>query len=399
MLDMLETAAASGRRSRAWGMTAFRGFNVGLLYVYLFLAASNSDVTGAWAQSPDTTSPIQLIPRTKEERERKYQAEHRIVLAVRVTDSLGKPVTGLKADDFSLLDNQKAQKIARFREVDGKTFTVKTHVIIVLDGINDDASSFGRLTKGLDQFLSEDTGPLPFPLSLAFVSSAGVSRTQASTDRAAIALRLGHLARLPRDQDCEQPNLNVYEGVGTRMLPTEKEKVECKFSHFSESIKALRSLLGEKQNSRVRDRTILIWTGPGWPRAVLRRGNYPDLLVELNTNLRQAQVTLDAVSWGVFDPGEGMMTATGKVPQTPENIAAEEMRLQVLARQNGGQAIVKARNIADAILKCMEDANDFYILSFDSTPAATANEFHSIDLKVNRPGVAVRVSGRYYAQP
>ena len=380
-------------------MTTFRGFNVGLLCIYLFFTASNSYVKGAWAQSPDTTSSIQLIPRTKEDRERRYQDEHRIVLAVRVMDFLGKPVTGLKADDFSLLDNQKPQKIARFREVDGKTFTVKTHVIVVLDGINDDGSSFGHVKKGLDQFLSEDTGPLPFPLSLVFISSAGVSRTQASTDRAAIALRLGHLSRLPRDQDCEQPNLNIYEGVGTRMLPTEKEKVECRFSHFSESIKALRSLLGEKQNARVRDRTILIWTGPGWPRAVLRRGNYPDLLVELNTNLRQAQVTLDAISFIDFDPGQSMMTATGKVPQTPDNIAAEGMRLQVLARQNGGQAIAKTRNFADAMSKCMDDFNDFYILSFDSTPAAAADEFHSIDVNVDRPGVIVRTADSYYAQP
>jgi VWFA-related protein len=380
-------------------MTSSCGINVGVLCISLFLTGSNRDVVSAWAQGPDSASPIQLIPRTKEDREGRYQDEHRIVLTVRVTDSLGNPVTGLKADDFSLLDNRKSQKITRFREVDGKTFTVRTHVMVVLDGINDDGSSFGRVKKGLDQFLGEDTRPLPFPLSLVFVSGSGVSRTQPSTDRAAIASRLAHLARLPRDQDCEQPNLSTYEGVGTRMLPTEKEKVACRFSHFSESIIALRSLLGEKQDARVRDRTILIWTGQGWPRAVLRRGNYPDLLAELNTNLRRAHVTLDAVSWSDFDPGQGMMSATGKVPQAPDDVAAEAMRLEVLARQNGGQAIANARNFADAISKCIDDASDFYMLSFDSAPAASADEFHSIDVKVAPPGVAVRTTSSYFAQP
>jgi hypothetical protein len=75
------------------------------------------------------------------------------------------------------------------------------------------------------------------------------------------------------------------------------------------------------------------------------------------------------------------------------------MKLQVLARQNGGQAIAKTRNFADAMSKCMDDFNDFYILSFDSTPAAAADEFHSIDVNVDRPGVIVRTADSYYAQP
>lgn len=68
-----------------------------------------------WAQSPDTNSSIQLVPRTKAQREQTYEAEHRISLIVQVTDSSGRPVSGLKAEDFSVLDNQKVWMVTRLR--------------------------------------------------------------------------------------------------------------------------------------------------------------------------------------------------------------------------------------------------------------------------------------------
>ncbi len=375
-----------------------RGIRVGAFCILAFLIATDTDIAAAWAQISNPTSPIQLIPRTKEERERRYKDEHRISLSVRVADSSGRPVAGLTARDFVVLDNQAPQKIQRFREVDGKAITVSTHVIVVLDGING-GESFVHVRKGLDQFLGEGTGPLPVPLSLFFISSTRAFETRASTDRATIVSQLAKIARLPRDEDCEQPKLNEYEGVGARMLPTPQEKIDCRFNHFSKSIKALRTMLAERQNSRVRDQTILVWTGPGWPYAVLARGNYSDLLVELNTNLRLANVTLDAISSNEFESYLGLKTATGKVPQTPDDVAAEAIRLEVLSAQNGGLAIARTRNFADAMFRLIDDRKSFYVMSFDSTPAATTNELHSIEVNVDRQGATVRTTASYYAQP
>jgi len=103
---------------------------VGITCVLLIAAFSNQNALNVWAQSPNTTSPIQLIPRTKAQREQKYEAEHRISLIVQVTDSVGKPVSGLMAEDFSVFDNQKPQKIGAFREVDGKTFTASVRLVL-----------------------------------------------------------------------------------------------------------------------------------------------------------------------------------------------------------------------------------------------------------------------------
>src|SRR5579859_5030303 len=94
---------------------------VGLLCVPLLYAACGVDAVG-WAQNPDSTSP-KLIPRTKAEREHRYQAHHLISLIAQVTESSGKPVTGLKADDFFLLDNQTPAKITSFHEFEGPAST------------------------------------------------------------------------------------------------------------------------------------------------------------------------------------------------------------------------------------------------------------------------------------
>jgi hypothetical protein len=186
------------------------------------------------------------------------------------------------------------------------------------------------------------------------------------------------------------------------------ERADCMISHFTESVSALRSLIAEQNN--VRGRTILIWTGRGWPlladfgsQAAAQRGNYRDVLVELTTNLREAQVTLDAVSWGDFETPKNVckpiVSVTASAPSSPDEIAELTMALPALARQNGGQAIAKVKNFADAMDAFLADAGDFYQLSFDSTPAPAADEFHSIDVKVDRPGMTIRAARSYYAQP
>ncbi len=395
-------------------MTRSRWVSAGAVVIALFFAVTNGDLASVWAQSPDSTSPIQLIPRTKAERDHKYQAEHRISLIVQVAESSGKPVRGLKAEDFSLLDDQKPEKIARFREVDGRSFTADTHIMVVLDAINDGGSSVGHVKKELDKFLSQDSGPLPFPLSLVLVSEDGETATQPSTDRVAVASQLAQLARHSRAADCDQPSYAGGSRMGAQGISPQGQgnsaaaRASCMMAHFTESVDALRNMVGDQQN--VRGRAILIWTGGGWPllaefgsQAAGQRGNYRDVLVELNTDLREAQVTLDAVSWGDFEAPRNVrkpiMSVTASVAQTPDEIAETTMALPLLARRNGGQAFAKVKNFRDAMSKFMDDARAFYVLSFDSTPAAAADELHSIKVKVDRSGMTVRTATGYYAQP
>ena len=330
----------------------------GALSIPLFVAASCQDAVSVGAQSPDSTSPIQLVPRTKAEREQNYQSEHRISLIVQVTDSSGNPVSGLKPGDFLVLDNQKRQKVARFREVNGKTFTADVHVVVVLDAVNGGGSEIGRLKKDLDRYLSQGHGPLRFPISLVYVSDAGVVETPASTDRSLIAAQLAQLARRQRDPECEPGE--GWQGKRLQSYPA------CVYMHFIESLNALRKLVGAQQQQHTRARTILIWPGRGWligedfgSSVGYQGGNYRDVLVELITNLREAQVTLDAVSWDNFETPRNLlapiMTVTVSAPRTPDEVAEVAMALPALARQSGGQVLPKVKNFENAMDACLSE--------------------------------------------
>jgi hypothetical protein len=121
------------------------------------------------------------------------------------------------------------------------------------------------------------------------------------------------------------------------------------------------------------------------------------------TNLREAQVTLDAVSWGDFEAPKNVrkpiMSATASVPSTPDEAAEIRMALPALARANGGQAVARVKNFAEAMDGFVADAGDFYVLSFDGKPAAAADELHALEVKVDRAGAVVRAASSYYAQP
>lgn len=369
------------------------------MFLLLLKLATGDHACRVFAQSPQPGPPIQLIPRTKEQRDQLYRAEHRISFTAQVTDSKGKPITGLASDDFELLDNQRPQKISEFRELDANSLASNARVVVVLDGINGGGSAIGRLKKDLDRFLSQGSKPLPLPLSLAFVGdvpklllqdsvpimSAGstVIETQPTTDRAKIRSSLALLARHPHQIDCE-----MADGGASRSY--------CLAEHSAGSLTALMKVLEKRQNTR--GPTFLIWAGRGWPLVAEKRGYYRDWLVELTTDLERAHVVLDAISSDGFAVSKRFPRPLPG-PGTPDEDAEREITLQALAVSSGGRADGKVKNLAHAISRIEGQSNGLYSLSFDSAPSATADEYHSIELKVKRPNATVHNIAGYYAQP
>ncbi len=191
-------------------------------------------------------------------------------------------------------------------------------------------------------------------------------RTDPSTDRALIAPRLKDFARRARENNCYGLAPVAFPGDGgMRMFSSSAAKPAkklggCDLNHFIVSMNTLRALLGEHQ--KVRERTILIWTGRGWMVGGLYPGEYATAIAALNTDLREGQVTLDAISWGEFNrpPNfhKGIMSVTAVAPQTADQAAAAGLWLQVLAQQNGGQIFAKVKSFADAMAACLEDAKE-----------------------------------------
>jgi VWFA-related protein len=71
--------------------------------------------------------------------------------------------------------------------------------------------------------------------------------------------------------------------------------------------------------------------------------------------------------------------------------------LRVLADNTDGRAIVNRNDLAAGMKQIMRDASGYYLLGYTSSSAPTDGKFHTIDVKVKRPGVEVRARKGYWA--
>jgi hypothetical protein len=101
-----------------------------------------------------------------------------IRLDVLVTDQAGKPVSGIAADDISLLDAGRPVKTLTFQAYDASSTSMETPVTIILlvDTLNlpERLASYER--REVTRFLKQNGGRLAQPVSLFELSSLGVLR-------------------------------------------------------------------------------------------------------------------------------------------------------------------------------------------------------------------------------
>jgi VWFA-related protein len=71
--------------------------------------------------------------------------------------------------------------------------------------------------------------------------------------------------------------------------------------------------------------------------------------------------------------------------------------LRVLADNTDGRAIVNRNDLASGMKQIMRDSSGYYLLGYTSTAAPTDGKFHTIDVRVKRPGVEVRARKGYWA--
>ena len=88
-----------------------------------------------------------------------------------------------------------------------------------------------------------------------------------------------------------------------------------------------------------------------------------------------------------------------KPVKSPQQGDSGNLALKVIAVQSGGRILGPDNDLAGEIGNCIQDANDFYRISFDPPHADHANEYHDLKVVVGKPGVTVRTNTGYYNQP
>ena len=95
-----------------------------------------------------------------------------IDLDVVVTPKSGPPVSDLKQQDFTILDNKVPQTITSFRAVRGREAPVE--IIIVIDDVNTGIEHIAFERSEIGKFLKMDGGQLGYPVALAFLTDDGI---------------------------------------------------------------------------------------------------------------------------------------------------------------------------------------------------------------------------------
>jgi VWFA-related protein len=317
---------------------------------------------------------------------------HEITLDVVVTDKSGHPVSGLEQNDFTLLDEKQPTKILSFGAVQGNTASAPPlEVIVLVDEVNTNFTYTSIVRAQIEKFLRHDGGELQHPTSLAVLTDMGISVGNVSTkDGNALAEALDQnkagLRSITRSQ-------GVY-GAGDR---------------FSLSLNALQQLAAYETPRP--GRKLVIWMSPGWPLLTGPRIQLSDKdekglfgnIVSLSDNLRRAGITIYSI-----DP---LGTADAATTQTfyyrefvkgvkkPGQVQMANLALQVLATQTGGRVFNSNNDVAGEIASAIEDANAFYVLTFEGLVGDGPNEYHSLEIKLAKPGLTARTRTGYYAQP
>jgi VWFA-related protein len=314
------------------------------------------------------------------------QGKRSITLDVVVTDKSGRPVTGLQATDFTLLDNKEARSIVSLQAVDAASEN-PVEVFLLVDSINTRFDSVAYVRKELLKYLGQNSGRLALPTSLIFATDTRIKMHRQPT-------RDGNL--LIADLN-STPSGNQVFASGVR--GTEAPVVEI-------SLRALDSLVTTAM-SKNPSRKLIVWISPGWPasaQTTLRstRKDQEGLfsyIAGISTALRDDRITLCSVDPYELGNAQTYYRSFLKGVTSVKQTDYAELMLQVLAEQSGGQVLYGGDDIVGFIDRCVADAKSYYTLSFNSAPATHPNEYHAIKVEIDKPGLKARTRTGYYAQP
>ena len=313
--------------------------------------------------------------------------DHRISIDVIVADKQGHPVRGLKAGDFTLLDNKAPQKLVAFRATDAETLRdAPVHVVIVVDMINANFDTVAREREELSQFLKQDGGELAHPTSIAIFADSGAKLQQGFTrDGNALNASFGKQQSALRTIG---RNTGFY-GAADRLQM---------------SLDQLRELAASE--ATLPGRKLILVIGPGWP-LLPGAGNEADVkqrtwvfnnIVQFANGLREAHIALyclDPYDLGRTDPF--YYQAFRKGVSAAKNAEYPSLALQVLAEHSGGQVIINGRDIVAELNTAVLDAGASYELTFEGAPGDHPNEYHALQVHIDWPNVIIRTTAGYYA--
>jgi VWFA-related protein len=311
-----------------------------------------------------------------------------IHLDVVVTPKSGAPVvTGLQQQDFTILDNKSQQTITSFRAVSSGQEPVE--VVLLIDDVNTTYTNIAYERGQIDKFLRANGGHLAHPTALAILSDTGIKTQDSfSTDGNAVSASL------------DQQTVSLRDITRSAGFYGATDRLQI-------SLNGLEQLATHEATHA--GRKLILWISPGWPflsgpRTEIdpkeQRQIFTDI-VDISTRLRQARITLYSVN--PLGAGESTLRTFYyesflKGVTKPSQVSIGNLGLQVIAVQSGGLALNSSNDVAAMLQQCVADADAWYEITFEPAVAEQPDEYHHLEIRVDKPGLVARTRQGYYAQ-
>ena len=353
-----------------------RCFSPGLLLVVALAAGAqqSNPADSAASQNPATAAG---------------QATSReIQLVVMVNDKAGHAISGLERGDFTLLDNNHPTQIDSFNGFIPSTpeSQPQQQIILIMDGVNIAYQEVSYARLGIDKFLRSG-GRLPAPMSIYWYTDEGLREEEGpATDGNALADQL----------DAAQARLRMLTSAAGTWGAIER---------FDMSVQTLDKLV--RMYRAKPGRKLLIWLGRGWPmlQDPSLQMTWKDQqrlfanIVELNTVIRQAHVSIYSVTPGVPERYPYQYEEFVKGVKNPSHAFLPNLDLKVLAEQSGGVVVNPSNDLGSQIEQCMQDTKAYYVIGFTPPQSGERDEYHELKVRVDKPGLTARTNTGYYNEP
>ncbi|HEY6348440.1 MAG TPA: VWA domain-containing protein [Candidatus Angelobacter sp.] len=322
-----------------------------------------------------------------------------VILDVVATDEKGQPVSGLKAEDFTVLEDGKPQQLIDFSFQRPTTAphtlpklapnvvsnapeysSASSLNVILLDAINTDFSSHAYAQEMLIKYL--DSSPAIQPTAVYALDGKLMLLHDFTTDTRALREVLAHFkpqgpTHIPDVYAAASP----FSRRGSYQVSVHGREVSFNAMRF-----LAQSLAGYP------GRKNLIWLSEGFPLSL-----FPD------TTLGDAAFAVTDFSPMVEKIADDLMNAeVALYPIDAAGVSIDDRfpartAMVSMAERTGGKTFYNRNDIDTGVRTSIDDGSTYYNMQYYPQNKTWDNRFRKIEVKVNRPHVHLQYRQGYFA--
>jgi len=360
-----------------------------------------------------------------------------VLVNVTARDKKGALVRDLTADDFTVIEDGRQQKVTSFDientdaapetaagpeqttvltlpkpRAEAKPAEVQPQqpsalkdrrlLILFFDLSAMQPDEIDRSLTAAQKYIDQQMAPADLVSVVSLGSTVRVEQ-DFSSDRALLKQALGRL-NPSSGAGFEEGSTGTTEGTPDTGAPFTADDTEYNIFNTDRRLEALRTVAAAV--SRIEQKKSLIYFSSGMDRTGIE--NQSQLRAAINAAVRSnlAIYTLDIRGLQALVPGgeaqsaslRGIAPYSGRATQNAlnSNFTTQET-LVTLAGDTGGRAFLDSNDFNQVFKRVQEDTSIYYMLGYHSTNLARDGKFRRIVVQVKRPGLKLEYRRGYYA--